>query len=309
MKELRTVTIVGMGALGIMYGKAFADCLGAGAVSFVMDQQRYEKYRGKSVLCNGVSTSFTLVRAEEAVPSDLVLVAVKGTGLAGAISTMRRCVGPETVLISVLNGISSEEVLASAFGAEKIVYAVAQGMDAIKFGSELTFSQRGELRIGITKTGRQDNLSALEQLLDRTGIAWVEEADILRRLWGKLMLNVGINQTCMAYGCTYGDALAPGEANRTLVAAMREVIAVAQAEGIALTEQDLHGYLALLGTLRPEGTPSMGQDRIKRRPSEVELFSGTIRQLARRHNLVVPTNDFLYQRIREIEAGYPPEEK
>ena len=71
-----------------------------------------------------------------------------------------------------------------------------------------------------------------------------------------------------------------------------------------LTEKDLEGYVALIGTLDPEATPSMGQDRLNRRPSEVELFAGTVRRLAARHGLAVPANDFLYARVKEIEAEY-----
>ena len=126
----------------------------------------------------------------------------------------------------------------------------------------------------------------------------------MHRLWSKFMLNVGVNQTCMVYSTTYSGALAQGEANRTMLAAMREVIAVAQAEGIALTEQDINQYIAILGTLSPDGIPSMGQDRINRRPSEVEMFAGTVIRLAKKHGLLVPTNEFLYRRVREIEQEY-----
>ena len=74
----------------------------------------------------------------------------------------------------------------------------------------------------------------------RAGIPHVVERDIRHRMWSKLMLNDGINQTCMAYGGTYGSAVEPGsEQRRSFVAAMRETLAVGQAEGVALTERDL----------------------------------------------------------------------
>ena len=63
-------------------------------------------------------------------------------------------------------------------------------------------------------------------------------------------------------------------------------------------------YIELLKTLSPEGMPSMRQDGIANRPSEVELFSGTVRRLAARHGLKVPINDRLYERICEMERGY-----
>ena len=59
-----------------------------------------------------------------------------------------------------------------------------------------------------------------------------------------------------------------------MTGAMREVIHLANAEGVALGERDMEEYIELLKTLSPEGMPSMRQDGIANRPSEVELFSG-----------------------------------
>ena len=96
----------------------------------------------------------------------------------------------------------------------------------------------------------------------------------------------------------------PGEQNRTFVAAMREVVAVANAEGVALTEADLTGMVELMGTLDPAGMPSMAQDRINRRPSEVEEFAGTLIARAERRGILVPTNRWLYEQVKHIEGEY-----
>ena len=61
-----------------------------------------------------------------------------------------------------------------------------------------------------------------------------------------------------------------------MIAAMEEVIALGNAEGIALTWTDRDYYVGLLETLDPEGIPSMAQDRVSRRHSEVEMFAGTV---------------------------------
>lgn len=63
-------------------------------------------------------------------------------------------------------------------------------------------------------------------------------------------------------------------------------------------------YINLIKTLSPEGVPSMRQDGIARRYSEVEMFSGTVRRLAEKHGLKVPVNDMLYKKIKEMEASY-----
>ena len=124
-------------------------------------------------------------------------------------------------------------------------------------------------------------------------------------MWAKLMLNDGINQTCMAYGGTYGSATEPGsEQRRCFVSAMRETLAVVNAEGIELTEADLTQMVRLIEGIDPAGMPSMAQDRIAQRKTEVEEFAGTVRRLAAKHDIQVPQNDWLYQRIREIESSW-----
>lgn len=304
MRQIRKINIIGMGALGLLYGSIIADHLGAEAVTYVMDQARCEKYRGRKFTCNGKEYVFRMAQGADAGTADLVIVAVKGPGLEEALESVACCVGEDTILFSVLNGISSEEAMAARFGAEKLVYTVAQGMDAMKFGDVLTYTKAGELRVGIVGSGKRENLEAVEAFFREAGIAFTEEDDIMRRMWGKFMLNVGVNQTCMVYDTTYAGALSPGEANRTMIAAMREVIAVANAEGIGLGERDLNQYITILGTLSPEGMPSMEQDRVNRKPSEVEMFAGTVIRLARKHQICVPSNEFLYERVREIEQGY-----
>jgi 2-dehydropantoate 2-reductase len=107
------------------------------------------------------------------------------------------------------------------------------------------------------------------------------------------------------YGSTYGDAIAEGsEQNRCFIAAMREAKAVANAEGIPLTEDDLTAMVDVIGVLDPAGMPSMAQDRVNRKKTEVALFAGTIIERAEKYGIHVPQNRWLYQRVREIEASW-----
>ena len=76
------------------------------------------------------------------------------------------------------------------------------------------------------------------------------------------------------------------------------------AEGVELTEADLSQMADLMASIDPAGMPSMAQDRINRKASEVELFSGTIIRLAERHGILVPQNRYLYECVAQIEAEY-----
>lgn len=304
MKRIENVSIIGMGALGILYGNFFSGAIGNENVHFIMDKERCERKKGRPVLCNGKEVFFDCVPAENARAADLLIVAVKATGLAQAIDSVRGCVGPDTIIISVMNGISSEELIAERYGKEHVLIAVAQGMDAMRFGDSLTFTKTGQLLIG---TDLPENLGILESLcefFDRTGFPYTKDPDIIHRLWGKFMLNVGVNQTCMVCSCTYADVLRPGRERDIYLNAMYEVIAIANVKGIALSQKEIDEYDQLIATLRPEGTPSMGQDRINRRPSEVESFAGTVIRLGAETKIPTPVNQWLYDQVRQIESGY-----
>ncbi len=302
---IQRVHIVGMGALGLLYGSMIAGHLGPEHLSYVMDAPRYERHRKDVYRINGETVEFPLVRAEDAGPCDLLIVAVKYTELDSALETMRTSVGEDTLIISVMNGITTEEIIGDRYGRERVLYTVAQGMDAMRFGTELTFTRSGQLHVGADTPEKRELLDRLTAFFDRAGIAYIVEEDIKYRVWSKFMINVGLNQTCMVYAANYAGVTARSSLEyMTMVSAMREVMLLARAEGVDLTEEDLKFYLSLLKTFSPEATPSMGQDRINRRRSEVELFAGTVLRLAEKHGILVPVNEFLYRRVHEIEAAY-----
>lgn len=308
MKKIETAAIVGMGALGLMYGNIILKGIGPEHFCFVMDHERAERNRGKKSLCNKEEVAFPVKETKEASPVDLLIVAVKYPSLEGAMSVMEPLVGEDTTILSVMNGISSEEILGERFGKDHLILTVAQGMDAMHFSNEVVYTRMGFLYIGVGDDAtavQKERVDQVAEFFRGIGMPYVRETDILHRIWAKFMLNVGCNQTCMVYGCGYGVAGTPGtEEMACYVSAMREVVLIANKEGIGLNENDVMEYVSLMETLDPEATPSMGQDRINKKPSEVEAFAGTVISIAKKHGIAVPANEFLYRRVKEIEREY-----
>ena len=303
--NIERIAIVGMGALGVLYGDFLTEHLGRERVGFVVNAERRERYERMEITANGHRCDFRLIDADEAGdPADLVIFAVKATALDQAMEDAAGQIGPDTVLLSVLNGITSERLLEQRFGGKNVVYCVAQGMDAVKLGGALTYTVMGQLCIGVPSEEKLPALDAVCALFDRIGMPYSREADILHRLWGKFMLNVGVNQVVMVFEGNYGTIQAPGRPREMMIAAMREVLELSKYEGVKLTEDDLNFYVELMNTMSPQGMPSMRQDGLAHRRSEVELFSGTVCRLAKKHGLSVPVNEWLYARVREMEAAY-----
>ncbi len=304
---IKKVSIVGMGSLGLIFGSFLTDKLGRENVEFVMDEERVRKYAGVERLVNGKKYDFNIVSEnEKGNPSDLVIFAVKSTGLEDAIEIVRNKVSDDTIIISVLNGITSEKIIGEAFGEDKVLYAIAEGMDPIRTGHNLDYTKMGYLNIGIDREdmGKKEKLEDIIEFFDRTGLPYKLEKDVLHRLWSKFMLNVGVNQVVMIYKGTFETIQRPGPERELMIAAMREVIALAEKENINVTEDDLNFYVALLGTLNPKGMPSMRHDGMHKIKSEVEIFSGMVLELGKKHGVPTPINQEIYDRIEEMEKSY-----
>ncbi len=118
---IRRIALVGLGALGIMYGDFFAEKLGTENVVFLADETRCRRYGTARVTCNGRTDHFRFMTPETyrtaCGEADLLFFCVKGTALTAAINEVRPVIGPDTVIVSVLNGITSEDVIEDAHTA------------------------------------------------------------------------------------------------------------------------------------------------------------------------------------------------
>lgn len=304
--KIEKVSIIGLGALGIMYAHHLSQKLSKTHLRIIADEHRIQKYKKNGVYCNGERCDFHYLIPEEKVePADLLIFTVKFDGLQEAIESARGHVGENTIIISALNGIISEVMIGEAYGFDKVLYCVAQGMDAVKVGNQLTYDHKGILVFGDKEPGIiSEKTKALSEFFYAVELPHQVDTDMTHRLWGKFMLNVGVNQTVAVYKTNYGGILREGEARETMIAAMREVIQISEKEGVHLSEKDLQYWLDVLSTLSHEGKPSMAQDVDAKRPSEVELFSGTVLKLGKKHGIETPVNKMLYEKIKEIESEY-----
>ena len=307
MKGIEKVAVIGLGALGIMYADFFTQAHGSHSVTVIADECRIRRYRARQICCNGNPCTFSFETPDKYGKSaDLVIVAVKATALNEVLEHISCISKSDTVIISVLNGITSEDIIESHVSEGTVIDCVSVGMDTLREGLDVTYSKIGFLSVGI-KAGeqhKQEALKRLESFFDRTHFVYRHEQDIRHRMWSKWMLNVGINQVVMVEQGTFATVQREGKARERMIGAMREVIAVAKCEGMDLGESDIEEYMALLADFMPNGMPSMRQDGVARRYSEVECFSGELIKRARHFGVSVPINEALYREIRYVESKY-----
>jgi 2-dehydropantoate 2-reductase len=304
--EIKTVSLIGLGALGVLFGDHLSRKMPEGDLRIVADQARIDKYKENHVYINGRRCNFNYVSPEQPCePADLVIFVVKFNGLEDAIKAVRNHVGENTTIISLLNGVTSEAIIGQRYGMDKMVYCVAQGMVAVKVNNHLRCEQMGMLCIGYREPGLiSDKVKLAADFFAKTKLPFEVDTNMYHRLWGKLMLNVGVNQAIAVYETDFAGVQVEGEARDKMILAMKEVMLLSEREGVNLTDKDLQYWLDVLSKLDPTGKPSMRQDTEARRYSEVELFSGTVIKLGEKYGIPTPVNQEFYELIKRYESAY-----
>lgn len=304
-KAIETISIIGAGGLGAAYAAMLYD-MDSRCVSFIAGGDRGERLRQEGVIVNGKHYLIPVLLPEDlSEPSDLVIVAVKYHHLNDTIRDMKNRVGEETTIISVMNGIESEERIGAVYGMEKVLYAVSVGIDALREGNQVNYTTQGKIYFGEARnTVPTERVKRVQTLFDKAGIIYETPPDMIRILWWKFMMNVGINQASAVLRAPFSVFQNSQEARELMESAMREVIMLSKKADVNLSEEDIKKFSNVLYSISPQGKTSMLQDIEAGRKTEVEMFAGKVIELGRQLNVSTPVNQKLFDAIRKIEAEY-----
>jgi 2-dehydropantoate 2-reductase len=303
--SIHTIAVIGSGAMGAVYASVFYDMDSKG-ISFIAGGERFERLCREGLIVNGKHYPIPVFQPEDrSPPADLLIVAVKYHHLDNAIRDMEHRIGDETAIVSVMNGIESEERIGAVYGMNKVLYAVSVGIDAVRVGNRVSYANQGKVLFGEARNPfPTERVKRIQALFDRAGITCETPPDMIRTLWWKFMINVGVNQASAALRAPYAVFQTSQEARRIMESAMREVVVLAREVGVHLSEADIDNWRAILAGPNPHGKTSMLQDVEAGRKTEVEMFAGKVIELGRLHDVPTPVNEELYDIIRNIEASY-----
>ena len=303
--NIKNVFISGAGALGLMYASYLSKGMGKENVYLIADDKRIKKYKSSKYYVNDNEHEFNFISDKNtSLKADLIILSVKFTGIHEALKSLNNIVKDDTIFISVMNGIESENVIKEYYGDKHLLYCEVHGMDAVKEGNKIYFSKPGVVCFGSKDNKITEYVKSVEEVLKKSNLPYEIPTDIMHKMWSKLMLNDAVNQVCAVFETGYGGIQKEGKAKDMVMETMREVLKVAKAEGIILTEDEINDWMDLMCTLNPKNMPSLRQDTKAKRKTEVELFAGTIKKLGEKHDIPTPLNDYLYDKIKEIENNY-----
>lgn len=304
MRQINNVTLIGLGAMGVFFAPRISEHLGAG-FKIMADGERKKRLEQRGVTVNGINYRFPIVTPDAASsPADLVIIAVKGYDLPKALEDIKNQVGPDTIILSVLNGVESEEQTAAVYGKEHVLYSYMRISVVMRDGKTEFDPHKGLIHFGEAKND-QDHLServlAVKELFDRCDIDYKIDPDMLRGLWFKFMCNVGENMTCAMFGVPFGAFQKSDDANYFRRAAMWEVIRIANKLGIDIGQNEIDRQEHTLGRLPYNNKPSTLQDLEAGKHTEVDMFAGTVVRLGRELGVETPVCEMFWHGIHLIE--------
>jgi 2-dehydropantoate 2-reductase len=302
MPEIERIAILGAGAMGGAYAAMF-NTVDTFDTLFVARGPRAERLSQNGLIVNEKPIHLPVVQPDQATaPADLVMVALKHHHLKEALDDLRPLVGDETTIISIMNGLESEEIIGDVYGAEKLLLSIAVGIDALRDGNHISYSNPGKILFGeATNEEISPRVRQLQDAFSRAGIPHETPQDMQRTLWWKFMINVGMNQASAVMRAPYGVFQTSADARALMQALMQEVITLAKASEVNLSEADIEDWRDILQTLSPEGKTSMLQDIEAGRPTEVDVFAGKVVALGRELGIATPVNTALLHAIRVLE--------
>lgn len=262
--------------------------------------ERGERLKREGLVINDRHFSLNVKSPDEAKGADLLFVTTKYDGLRDSLEDIAALTDDHTIVISLLNGVDSEEIIASRIGEEHLLYSVIKIASERK-GNVIRFN--GDKTIGIIygekgEDKHTDRVRAVEATFEGTPLHYIISENIPYDIWAKYILNISRNlpQAILSVGA---GALTDSEYMALISRRLREeVIAVAAAKGIDVSDQMDD---PVINPCEGRARYSTLQDLDNGRHTEIEMFSGALVRMGKELGVSVPYNEYTYLLIKSLE--------
>jgi 2-dehydropantoate 2-reductase len=261
----------------------------------------------KSVLSGDFSISAKATdNTDDIGPVDFVLFCVKAYDNAAAADQIRPLIEPETVVLSVQNGIENEQQIGEVIGPEHIVGCVSYVSSIIESpGVIAQTGGPGKIVLGEMQGGKSARAETIQSTLQNSGIATELHSDIQIALWQKFLAINGVNGITALTRLPMGEILACEETRNLMRGTMQEVEMIARASGANLPEDCVDQSMEFFSSVESSVRGSMYYDLAAGRRLELDVLNGTVVRLGGEHGIPTPINFAIYAALKPYLDGAP----
>jgi 2-dehydropantoate 2-reductase len=310
--RFRTIAVVGAGAVGSFYGAMLAR---AGHRVVLIGRAPYAEAVERNGLRLDMAGRVETIRAKASTElaavrgADLVLFCVKSTDTDAVARQLGPLLETHATVLSLQNGVENAAMIARHVSQE-VVPAVVYVATAMAGPGMVRHFGRGELVIGPSNAEKARDPAVgtlLQALVDVFATADVHVAisrDVVAELWSKLLVNCAYNAISALAQAPYARLAALPEVREVQQALVREVVALAQKEGVALQFEASMQAVDRIAATMPAQLSSTAQDMARRKPSEIDHLNGFVARRGKELGVPTPVNQTLYALIKLVEASY-----
>jgi len=305
------IAVIGAGSLGGLYGGQLARH--GYDVSFIARGATLVALQNDGLTVkSGTVGDFTVAVNATDDPSkvghvDLIILATKTYDLEAAVAQMRPMVGPQTIVLTLQNGIDAASRVNGILNGDHALTGVAYVNAALegpgvvrKITAAVDFIVLGEPEGG--RSQRADDVAAV---LGEAGIQTRTPDDVRVPMWEKFILLSGTGGVLALTRLPIGPIRESKSMTELFFGAVREAVAVGRAKGIAMAPDIMEQHTRLVESLPPESRSSMMQDVTSGRRLELEALNGAIVRLGREYGVPTPLNLAIYAGLEAYIAGAP----
>lgn len=303
------IAVLGAGAMGSLFGGLLSE---AGHEVWLVDiwEEHIRAINERGLVLTGASGQRTLrdlravTAAEEAGKADLVIVFVKSTSTEAAVKGACPLFGTDTLVLTLQNGLGNIERISSVVPISMIIAGTtAQGATVLGPG-EIFHAGKGLTMIGELDGPPTPRVEKIARAFNEAGIETGVSDNVVGLIWGKLLVNVGINALTAILRMKNGEILNYPEAVEILEMAVKEATVVAMAKGITLPYEDPVSHTKEIALATSGNRSSMLQDVTNRRKTEIEMINGAIVREGEALGIPTPVNRVLVGLVRAMEERY-----
>ncbi len=252
----------------------------------------------------------TALNADDIGIMDVVIFMTKATQAKDALKTAEPCIGENTVLVSLMNGLGNEDILLAKADPQHVMYGsgvIGTALDGP--GKCISSPIDGvQMNFGAVENGPATDAVGkhLEKCFNDGGCYAVFQEDVKPLVWRKAIVNSVFNPLSALTRLKVKDILANPHGMATVVGIISEAIKVANADGVPFT---VPSFVKELQSEASEGItdyfPSMAQDMLMfRRQTEIDVLNGAIVKRGKKYGIPCPTCDLITKLVTIMQANY-----
>jgi len=298
--------IMGTGGVGGYYGGLLAQQ--GNDVTFIARGAHLEAIRKNGLQVKSIFGDFTVNPAKatdtpaEVGPVDLILFCTKAYSTDEAAQTIKPAIGPQTAVLSLLNGVDAAERIGKVVGMEHVIGGATWLSSAVEApGVIKQVSQFRRIVFGELDGSRSERIQSIYEVLNKIGVTVEVSENILKILWTKFVFISSASGFGSLTRLPMGEYRSIPETRAMIVGLMREVEAVAHAQEIDLDEDVVQKSLDFMDGAALHIKASMQLDVETGRRTELDSMVGVIGQKGHELNVPTPIADFIYASLLPIE--------